>query len=283
VSFKAPKKAAFKQFVILDADGVVAALSAIDGGQIDEILTRSAEERGGEGGGEINLGPAKGRGKRNKSRRVEEEIRRARTRHATAAKLLETLHESEAIGIVEGALDQSTADQVEAGMVLEFRAELRLHPLHQADQMLRSFVDVAPKLGEKKAAAELKPLLGLWSALVGTDEADARVLIEPFTSEPQDPRLLLPVPRGDFEVELEDILGQVTVIAQVERVLSLNDHHPTLRMLRGAPQTQFERDALEEGLPDMIDGLSEVGIPVSSDDVFIGGPALILRPICVYR
>jgi hypothetical protein len=91
-SFQPPKSATFKQFVILDADGVVSALSAIDGGQIDEILTRSAEEKGGEAGGEINVGPVKGKGKRGKTRKVEEEIRLARTRHAAASKLLDALH-----------------------------------------------------------------------------------------------------------------------------------------------------------------------------------------------
>jgi hypothetical protein len=63
VPFQAPKQNAFKQFVILDAEGVVSALSAIDGGQIDEILTRSAEQGEGSAGGELNLGPAKARGK----------------------------------------------------------------------------------------------------------------------------------------------------------------------------------------------------------------------------
>src|SRR5687767_1555108 len=118
--FHAPKASAFKQFVILDGDGVVSALSAIDGGQIDEILTRSAEDRGGEAGGEVRLGPAKAGGKRAKSRRVEEEIRVARTRHATAAKLLEALHAHDAIGVVDGPLDEEVAGQVTAGMVLEF-------------------------------------------------------------------------------------------------------------------------------------------------------------------
>jgi len=118
--FSPPKQQSFKQFVILDSDGVVSALSAIDGGQIDEILTRSAEQGEGSAGGELGLGPAKARGKKAKTRKVEEEIRKARTRHATAAKLPEALHAQESIGVVDGPLDLEVAKQVKAGMVLEF-------------------------------------------------------------------------------------------------------------------------------------------------------------------
>jgi len=278
-----PKTSAFKQFIILDADGVVSALSAIDGGQIDEVLTRSAEEKGGEGGGEVNLGGAKAGGKRAKSRKVEEEIRRARTRHATAAKLLETLHARESVGVVEGPLDTEVAEDIVAGMVLEFRAELRVHPLHQADQIMRSFVKVAPKFGEKKAATELQSVLGPWATLIGTDKGDGRLLIEPHTSEPQHPRLLLPVPSEDLEIELDDVLGEVTVVAQVERVLTEEETYSAIRLLRGAPNTSFERTAVEDGTPELLAGLREMGVSICADDVFIRGPALMLRAICAYR
>jgi len=281
--FTPPKTATFKQFVILDGDGVVSALSAIDGGQIDEILTRSAEEHGGEAGGEINVKVAKGGGKRAKGRKVEEEIRRARTRHATAAKLLETLHAQESVGVVDGPLDMDVAGQLEAGMVLQFRAELRLHPLHQADQMLRSFVKVAPQFGEKQAANNLRSVLQLWGTMVGTGEAGGRLLIEPHTTDPQLPRLLLPVPGDHIEVDLEDLFGDVTVIAQVERLLTDQEEYPAIRMLRGAPSTPFERSALEEGLPDLVEAVSEMGVEISKEDVLIQGPAVILRAVCAYR
>lgn len=281
--FKPPKGSAFKQFVLLDSAGVVAALSAIDGGQIDEILTRSAEEQAGEASGEVNVRVAKGGGKRQRTRKVEEEIRRARTRHATAAKLLDTLKERESIGLVDGPFDMDVAEQLAAGMVLEFRAELRLHPIHQADAMLRSFLKVAPKFGEKQISSEIRPVMAMWGALVGTDEEDTRLLIEPHTTEPQEPRLLLPVRRGHFEVDVYDVLGEVTVVAQVERLLTESEHYPALRLLRGAPSTQLERSALEEGIPDLVDGLAGMGVPISDEDVFIPAPAVLLRAICAYR
>lgn len=282
MSFKAPKQNAFKQFVILDAEGVVSSLSAIDGGQIDEILTRSAEQGEGSAGGELNLGPAKARGKKAKTRKVEEEIRKARTRHATAAKLLEALHARESIGVVDGPLDLEVAEQIEAGMVLEFRADLQLHPLHQADQMLRSFLEVGPAFGEEVSAKDLKEILKVWGVITGTGSTDAATLLQPITTEEQCPRLLLPVPTKDFEVKVDDVLGEVTVVAQVERVLNEGQNHQAIRLLRG-PTTPLERKVIDEALPGLVEALSEMSIDISEDDIVIHGPALLLRAICAYR
>ena len=281
--FTPPKKSAFKQFVILDADGVVSALSAIDGGQIDEILTRSAEEKAGGLSGEVNVKAVKGGGKRSKTRKVEEEIRRARTRHATAAKLLDALHEHESIGVIDGSFDMEVAEQLEPGVVLQFRADLRLHPLHQADQMLKSFIEVGPKLGQKQAVKELSETLDVWGVITGTGREGAPVLIEPHTQDEQIPRLLLPVSQEDFEVNVDDVLGDVTVIAQVEQILGDGESYQVIRVLRGGPATSLERGAVDELLPTLLEGLNEIGVEISEDDVFIHGPAVVLRPVCAYR
>lgn len=280
--FQAPKQSAFKQFVILDAEGVVSALSAIDGGQIDEILMRSAEQGEGSIGGELGLGPAKGRGKKSKTRKVEEEIRKARTRHATAAKLLEALHTHKSIGIVDGPLDLEVAEQIEAGMVLEFRADLQLHPLHQADQMLRSFLEVGPAFGQEVSVKDLKEILKMWGVITGTGSTDSATLLQPITTENQHPRLLLPVPMKDFEVKADDVLGEVTVIAQVEKVLAEGQNHQAIRLLRG-PTTPLERNLIDEALPGLVKALSDMSIDISEDDIAIQGPALLLRAICAYR
>jgi hypothetical protein len=283
VAFKAPKQSAFKQFVILDADGVVSALSAIDGGQIDEILTRSAEERDGGFAGGVEAGPIKAKGKKSKTRKVEEEIRRARTRHATAAKLLDALHERDSIGIVDGPLDEAVASQLKPGMVIEFRAQLRLHPLYQADQMLKSFLEVGPKLGQKKIAQELRQNLEIWGVVTGTGREGAPVLLEPYTEPTQIPRLLLPVPAEDFEAEIDAVLKDVTLVAQVEQVIDDDQSYQVVRVLRGGDPTSLERGVVDEMLPSLIEGMAAIGVTVTEDDVNVKGPAIVLRAICAYR
>lgn len=281
--FTPPKQNAFKQFVLLDSESVISALSAIDGGQIDEILTRNAEEKSGGFGAEANVKVAKGGGKRAKTRKVEEEMRITRTRHAAAAKLLEALHQREAIGIVEGVFDSEVAENVENGMVLEFRADLRLHPLHQADQMLRSYIEVGPKLDQKETVKELRGMLDIWGVIVGTGKEDAAVLFEPATSEPQKPRLLMPSRKSNLEVGVDDVLGEITVVAQVEQTIGGDETHQVVRVLGGGPATSMERNVIDEMLPALIEGMAGIGINVQEDDINVHGPALVLRPLCAYR
>jgi hypothetical protein len=284
VPFTPPKSTAFKQFVILDHDGVVAALSALDGGQIDEILMKSADEHGGSMGAEVDVKVAKGGGKRNKTRRIEEEMRVTRTRHAAAAKLIEALLERESVGVVHGEFDTEVMDQVSAGMVLQFRGELHLHPLHKADEMLRSFIEVAPKLGQGETAKELKPALKVWEAIVGTGNPDSRLLIEPRTVEDQVPRLLLSVPKDHLQAPLDDVLSEVTILAQVERIISAdNESYQVIRMLKGGPASSLEKESVAGTVPEMLPALREIGVDIDMDDIFIEGPALILRAICAYR
>jgi hypothetical protein len=64
---------------------------------VDEILTKRVGESGGELGGEVGVEPLKVRGKRGKTQRVEEELRRVRTEHSAASTLLDRLHERQAV------------------------------------------------------------------------------------------------------------------------------------------------------------------------------------------
>jgi len=93
----------------------------------------------------------------------------------------------------------------------------------------------------------------------------------------------MPVPKKDFELPLDDVLGEVTVIAQVERILEDGESNPVVRILRGGPATSLERGAVEETLPGLADGLGNLGLDISREDIFIHGPALLLRAICCYR
>jgi hypothetical protein len=149
--------------------------------------------------------------------------------------------------------------------------------------MLRSFIEIGPKMGQGEVTKELKGVLELWGVLAGTGTADARILLEPRTMENQSPKLLLPVPKDQFQVEIDDVLGEVTVVAHVEARIDAGETHQTIRLLRGGPAGELERGAIEEALPSIVEGLSEIGIAISKDDIIIDGPGLLLRPICAFR
>ena len=63
--FKPPKREALRTFVVLDSEAVLSGLSALDGGAVDEILTRTTEDAGSQLGGQVGGRVAKAHGAKN--------------------------------------------------------------------------------------------------------------------------------------------------------------------------------------------------------------------------
>ena len=123
----------------------------------------------------------------------------------------------------------------------------------------------------------------MWSTLVGTDEARDRTLLEPSTTESQNPRLLMPVPRGHFEVGVDDALGEVSVLAQVDQMLAEGDEDcPGYGCCEERQQRPLSDPTSRTPSP-RLQSRSRKIVPVEESDFFIPGLALILRAICAYR
>jgi hypothetical protein len=149
--------------------------------------------------------------------------------------------------------------------------------------MLRSLIEVGPAFGQEVPVKDLKEIMKMWGLITGTGSANAATLLQPITVEDQLPRLLVPVPAKDLEVKADDVLGEVTIVAQVEKILDEGEDHQVIRLLRGGPATPLERSAILETLPGLVEALNEMSIDISVDDIAIHGPALLLRAICAYR
>lgn len=54
--FKPAKAEALRTFVVLDGEAVLSGLSALDGGVVDEILTRTTEDNASQVGGHVVAG-----------------------------------------------------------------------------------------------------------------------------------------------------------------------------------------------------------------------------------
>jgi hypothetical protein len=85
--------------------------------------------------------------------------------------------------------------------------------------------------------------------------------------------------------ELGCLQGEYSIVAQVEQVLSEGDEWPALRLTRDAPTTSMEIDALKEMVEVFASGLKEhdMGMNVGVDEATVAGPALLLRPIAIFR
>jgi len=280
--FKPAKTEALRSFVVLDSDAVLSGLSALDGGAVDEILTRTTDDNASQLGGQLGVRGAKAQGAKNRGRKVEEELRRRRTEHSAAAALVDRLTEMEAIGEVDGALDEDVAGVLTPGDTIRARGEIQLHPLHQVDVMLRSFMQAAPQFGEQETARELRKMLPTWEAMVGTGKS-ARVLYDLNTAAPQIPRIVVPVKRTSLQVDPSDVVGYGTMVAKVDRITGPEEHLLALRVLQNAPVFELERTAVEDAAVSMVDGFGDLGIACTREDVVMEGPLVVLRPIAIWR
>jgi hypothetical protein len=284
--FRKPTTQLFRSYLYLNGDEVINALSALEGGEIDEVLTRSGDEGGGEVRGEINLKVAKGSGAKRKARRYEEEMRKKRTEHSATTALLKRLHEEDAIGILEGDYDESVYQELGESMVIEFTADLQIHPLHQGLAMLRELPSSASAFGLPMAQfSDAREAARLLERLTqgGSSEKKAILAYARSATTPVDYRLLMPIPTRYVLVPLDDFSGKVTIIAQVDRILDDEDELVVVRLIRNAPLLPIERQGLQEGLPAVIEALSDLGLEVTMDDCVLRKPSVILKPICIYK
>ena len=282
MGFKPAKHEALRSFVVLDSEDVLSGLSALDGGLVDEILTRRTDDDVKDRGLQVGGKGTSAKANRNRGQKVEEEMRRRRTEHSAAAALIDGLTEREAIGEIDGALDEEVAAQLTPGDTVRLRGEVRLHPLHQADAMLRSFMQIAPHFDQADMAAELKTLLPMWDVMIGSGKS-SRILFDLVTSSPQIPRVLIPVKRSSVQVDVADAAGHGTLLAKIDRIVLPGEHVLALRMLQNAPPSELERTAIEDAAVDLVDGFGGMGIACTRDDVVMEGPLVVLRPLCIWR
>ena len=284
-SLKKPKQRVFRSFLYLNGDEVINSLSGLEGGDIDEVLTRVGEEGDGELGGEIRAGPAKAKGGRKKTRKFEEEIRRKRTEHSAATTLLRKLHEQDAVGVIEGAYGAEVHPELDEHMLLEFQASIRIHPLHQMISAARAWQKMAPEFGASREEVRgMTDTIKLLEAIAQPAGGDRTFLAFAETSGTTDGyKLVLPIYERHLLVPLDDFSGNATFVAQVDRVLKGGDEVLAVRLIRNAPQLSLEREGLAEALPELIEGISDLGISTDEADFFLSEPAVILKPICIYK
>jgi hypothetical protein len=280
-----PKNNLFRTFLYLDAQEVVNSLSALEGGEVDEVLTRIAEEGGGELGGEVAAGPIRGRAGKRKQRKLEEEVRRRRTEYSAASALLRLLHEQEAIGVLSGSYDQDVYEQLEEQMLLELRGNIRIHPLHQMLSAGRAWLAAAPTFGIPKADIQTaRELVQIFEAM--SQSTGERLTFLAFVETSADQatyRLVVPIQEQYLLVPLDDFVGRATFVAQVDRILRDDEELLALRLLRNAPPLPLEREGILEALPDLLSAFQELGIAAALEDFVLAKPTVILKPIVIFK
>lgn len=290
--FKKPDRKAkgrFVEYLYLDAEQTVASLSAFEGGLIEELRSLSEEEsdKGGSIGGVVGYGPLKGEASLGKNQRVkrEEEVLLKRTGYSRITTLLEKLRGLDALGVIP-AYTPEVYEQVDEGELYEFTAEIRLHPFHQFVSFMQGLSEVGRDWGMQDE--ELDRLArNAEDAFYGKNRN--RTLLTIFANaEGAEPgyKIAMSVKKENLLVEFENFSGTATFVAQIQRKVAEGQKLPAARLVRKTPMVStFEQQMMLDTVPALRDTpeSEELGLEVSEDDIILRNPALVMKPLCIYK
>ena len=250
-------------------------------------MTRTGEKCSSSGkGGEIDLKVAKGKGSKNKSRRFEEEMRR---KHRPIPQLLlyfGSFMQPTRLGFSDGDYDSEIYPELEPHMLLEFKADIRIHPIRQAVSAIRALIKSGPALGvEKSDVSELRGVLTMVEQLSQTsDEGKTFLAFASTTAPPMAICCLLPIQESNLLVPLDDFGGKATFVAHVDRILGPDEEIMALRLLRNSPLLPMEQTGVRDAVPGLVKNLERpTGINATEEDFILGKPAVLLRPVCIFK
>ncbi len=288
-TFRKPERKAHRKYLFLDAAQVAASLSAFEGGAIEEVRSKSTEESGGGKGltGEVGVSGLKvgGNWSKNQKMNYEEDVLRQRTGYSRISTLLERLHDENAIGLIESYTPE-VYEQIEEDELYEFKAEIRMHPLHQFASMARGWAEAGENFGWDakhltKIADEIE------RAFYGRDKnKKAFSIFAELEGSSPEYKVAMPIKEDHLVVDLEEFSGKATFVAQIDSKISAGRKVPAARLVRNTPTVSpVEKKMMLQMLPalEKVPGLEELGIHMGEDDILLRKPAMTMKPLCIYK
>jgi hypothetical protein len=276
----------FSSFLYLDADQTVESLSALEGGLIEELRSVSEEEStGGKGlSGSVGYGGTKIGGSLSKDQRLrsEEEDLRKRTGISRVTTLLDKLREAAALGAIE-RYGPEVYEAIEEGELYEFKAEVRLHPFHQFVAMVQG-ADEFSKDWELDDADLNEMRRQVDNAFYGKNRDRTTIVVfADLDGAGVEYKVALPIKEQHLLVDLEDFSGTATFVAQVWRKIADGQKIPAARLVRKMPfVSPFEEQMMVSMIPALQDEKG-MGIDGDEEDILLRKPAIVMKPLCVYR
>jgi archaellum component FlaC len=286
--YQKPKSRLHREFLYLDNETVVNSLSALEAGKVDEIIQKINEAREGGFTGALNVPGAEVSGGKKKTGSVEEELVRTRTTFSAFESWYSTLKGSEAFGTFD-EWNEDVRDSLSVGDTLEFQAEIELTPIHllfrtylawaaATEQPGSPFQQKGQELSETKATSK-KMRAFVEGGVPGSSVYP--VYLRPFGVD--SPRMIGTLV-GEHIVRAKDgIQGEYRVIAQVDQIIDSGFGVPAIRILGDVPPTKLEVDSVKEALENFIEPAKAIGLDITSADLMLPPPVVVVRPIAVYR
>lgn len=287
--YRQPKNKVHRDFLYLDDEVTVNSLSALEAGKIDEIVDKTMTLNEGALNGKIGISHARVGGERKTTGEVQQEMVRTRTRFSVFDAWYKLLEEREGLGIFDDWGEHALVD-ISSGDTVEFKTTLSIGDLQTVLQMFYWYAEevgkpnsvIASEIKKEEKDEMLRTAKMLRESLKACNGADGiPVVAKPYGGE--GPEVLLLLRREWLIGEIDSLAGDFNVVGQVTELLSENDEYPILRLMHGVPPTSFEIDMLKDLVGNFQEAAKQLGLGISSEEVVITGPAMILKPIAIYK
>lgn len=177
-------------------------------------------------------------------------------------------------------------EQVEEDELYEFRASIRLHPFHQFVSYVQGIAQTGRDWGMQdeeldRIAREAE------DAFYGKNQN--RTLLTVFAdAEGAEPgyKIAMAVKKENVLVDFEDFSGTATFVAQVQRKVAEGQRVPAARLVRRTPMVSPVEQQMMLGIvPALRDApdAGDMGLEVAEDDIMLRKPAVVMKPLCIYR
>ncbi|GEB12849.1 hypothetical protein GUY44_16535 [Pimelobacter simplex] len=286
-NYEKPKKHLHREFLYLNHDTIVNSLSALEAGKIDEILQKANQAREGGFSAGLGAGPVEASGGRKKTANIEEEMVRTRTIFSAFDAWYKHLDAEGAFGRLKD-WDEATRNSLEVGDTIEFTAKITLAPLHLLIRSFLSFATAAETPGsffqqKGEELRETKTSARIFHTMLGGKDAPKHLPTYMAPNGVSDPMIVARLDEQYLLDPKEDMGGTYRVIGQVDSLLEEGEEYSAIRVIRDVPPTPMEIKTVSEALNGFIEPALELGITLLPADLTFPAPAVILRPIAVYR
>jgi len=270
----------------LDDDIVINSLSALESGQVDEIVEKInlAQESGLSVGikvGSNGVG-ATAEGNKKGSESLQAEYIRRRTRFSVFELWFDGLNSRQGIGTFKG-WGVNALDGITPGDVIQITGKVEIVPLQVAFRMYLWFAkqvrEKNPMFKDTKPADVLEPERTMKFILGTRDEINATITPQGESG----PAVALSFQNQWLIEPISRWAGTYTIIAQVEEVLLEGDSWQTMRIIEDAPLSPMEQATLTKAVEPFREAVGGFGIELDENPTSISGPALVVRPIAMFR
>lgn len=287
MGYKKPRQHLHREFLYLNHDTIVNSLSALEAGKIDEIIQKANEAREGGLSGALGAGPIEIAGGKKKASNIEEQMVRTRTIFSAFDAWYKYLKDADAVGTFD-EWNSDVRNELSTGDTIEFDASLTLTPVHKVLRTYINFAEQAETPGsvfqqKGQDLVETKRVARMMQVWLGGKGAPQHIPVYMAPYEQSTPRI---VARLDEEYMLspkEGIDGKYRVIAQVDQILKEGDEVSAIRVIRDVPPTALEITTISEALAHFFEPAKTLGVDIEPDDVSLPYPAVLVRPIAVFR